>query len=638
MITPTIQDAIDQCLAAENATVRQYGRNLERACDLVARHRHHDLRQDIADVSAYRDWMPRFDNRSAPLLERIAKAGLSQSTYKQYAEDGRRAIEHLTGDLRARIERKSRRDDWHHLIADLESLVETKLLALGRLKSIRNLADICRSQNLSLTGLNGTALLAIHKNVPAAHWSKVVKGANALDWLRMYDTLSERLPERALALDTISLRRSRSIPAGMSSEIADWIRVATTTIPSSAETEVAQSVLAERHSEGAIGVFSAALGAFVSSIARRQEITHLNTINGLFTDENIEAVLIDWISAHRKGEKSAFSPRTIYRYADCVKLALFRNGHHSAADKIARCCKDWPTLQEGRKANEYMSAETEAWCRGLIGDPAKMAVFETQHVTYFKVALQALNEAEAAKLDLQHLSDPKNMAELPRRLRRTAKRLLRRVRVFGVSAAYAAIALEGAPFRKANILGLSLGGAQQTMFDNRGLRQGFTILIPNELLKNGKSLTDRGATIPPVPLCGREPGQNAEEIISFYLKRIRPLFPGAKQSPYLFLSLVSQADSMVHKTFDNWLLEASNSLGIPMTSHNFRHGYCSIEIKHDPNCIEDLAHVLGDLPETVRRYYAFVDRVATLRRHQALRSERRSQYRIRDVSVDEGTT
>ncbi|UWQ48971.1 hypothetical protein K3720_13715 [Leisingera caerulea] len=283
-----------------------------------------------------------------------------------------------------------------------------------------------------------------------------------------------------------------------------------------------------------------------------------------------------------------------------------------------------------------MSAETEAWCRDLISDPAKMSAFETQHVTYYKIAQDALSEAEAEGLDLLSLSEPENMAKLGTRDRRIAKRLLKRARVYGVCAAYAAIALEGAPFRKSNILGLTLGGVRQTLFDKRGLGEGFEVLIPNELLKNGKSLTERGASIPPVAICGSEPGQYAEKIISFYLKEIRPLFPRVGQTHFLFPSLTAQGKSMVHRTFDNWLLEASNSLGIPMTSHNFRHGYCSIEIKHDPNCIEDLAHVLGDRPDTVRRYYAFVDRVSTLRRHQAQRSKRRADYRIQEAPAGEG--
>ncbi|UWQ48972.1 hypothetical protein K3720_13720 [Leisingera caerulea] len=301
MNAPTIQDAINFCRADEHTTNKQYGDNLDRMCDVVALHRKHDLRKDAADVEVYRQWVPKFDKRSAPLLELISKADWRPGTYKQYAEDGRRAIEHFTGALRERQERKARRDDWYYLVQDLESLVATRLAPSGRFKSVRKLADICRSHRLDLAGLTGEALIDLHGCVPAKHWSHVVKGAEALDWLRSFDTLVPQLPERPLDNVSMELREKRPVPEGLSGDIAEWVRVATTNIPSSAETEDAKAVLAERHSDGAIGVFTAAMGAFISSVAGRHDITCLNTIDGLFSDENIETVLVEWIAAHRKG-------------------------------------------------------------------------------------------------------------------------------------------------------------------------------------------------------------------------------------------------------------------------------------------------------------------------------------------------
>ena len=83
---------------------------------------------------------------------------------------------------------------------------------------------------------------------------------------------------------------------------------------------------------------------------------------------------------------------------------------------------------------------------------------------------------------------------------------------------------------------------------------------------------------------------------------------------------------MGHETFDAWLLECSTEIGFPLTAHNFRHGVCSIQINDDPNCIEELAILLCDQPETIRKYYAFLDRESSLRKMQAKRSERRAQH------------
>ena len=500
------------------------------------------------------------------------------------------------------------------------------------MKLLRRLADISRQRDLDLPDISSETLIGWHGHLPRQHWTQVVNGAEALDTLRSIDTLAHHLPSQPLALASLELRAVPDVPEALVAEVTEWVRVATTTLPPEVNTPDGQAVLATRHSKGAIGVFAAAMNAYLSTLGQRKTITSLNTIRGLFSDEDIEHVLVDWIAAHKAGKPSALSPRTIYRYADCLKLALSRNGLPGPATKIATCCTTYPILIEGRKANEFMAAETEAWCRELIGDPQKIAIFETQHVTYLRIAQDALAAAEAAGFDLADLAMPEKMKVLPRKQRSAAKALLRRARVFGVCAAYAAIALEGAPFRKTNILGLTRKGAQQTFFDNRKRQEGFTIMIPNEDLKNGEALTRRNQSIPPIQICGDTLGLYGEAILTFYLDKIRPLFPNSIKSAYLFPSVEADGLKMVDKTFDNWLLKASETIGLPLTSHNFRHGYCSIEIKEDPNCIEDLAIVLGDLAGTIAKYYAFVDKLATLRRHQEHRSKRRAGYRVPDAS------
>ncbi|MGR3454603.1 hypothetical protein [Pseudooceanicola sp.] len=628
MSEPIIQDVIEFCQASDKKTLRQYGSNLEKACDMVARQRKHDLRQDPVCLETYRHWMPKFDPRSAPILERIARQEWSQKTYKQYAEDGRRAIEHYTGALRARQERRARQDGWHALLSDAQKLSDAGLIRQSRLKLLRRLADICRERNLDLPDVSSDALLAWHGHLPCQHWNRVVNGAEALDKLRSFETILHHLPAQPLDLAAIEFRGVNDVPKALIADVTEWVRVATTTLPADVNTPDGKAVLAKRHSKGAIGVFVAALNAYLSTLGRRKTITCLNTIRGLFSGDDIEHVLVDWIAAHKEGKPSALSPRTIYRYADCLKLALGRNGLPEPAAKLATCCTTYPILIEGRKANEFMAAETEAWCRELIGDPQKIAIFETQHVAYMRIAKETLAAAEVAGLDLVELAACENMRALPRKTRSNAKALLRQARVFGVCAAYAAIALEGAPFRKTNILGLTRKGARQTFYDNRKRGEGFTILIPNEDLKNGEALTRRNQSIPPIQICGDSSGLYGEEVLTFYLEEIRPLFPNAARSPYVFPSIEAEGLKMVDKTFDNWLLKASEAIGLPLTSHNFRHGYCSIEIKEDPNCIEDLAIVLGDRAGTIAKYYAFVDKISVLRRHQDRRSKRRAGYRV----------
>ncbi len=150
-------------------------------------------------------------------------------------------------------------------------------------------------------------------------------------------------------------------------------------------------------------------------------------------------------------------------------------------------------LKKGRAAGKAMRPKVRRWCEVLLRDPQKIALFDRQHLEYFRLAQEALTTAKVEEIDLRKLSDPGQMAALPDAKRSRAKHLLRRVRMFGVLAAYAAIALEGAPYRRQNILGVRHTGPKKTIFLHlSGPTPHAIVKFPNEEVKNGKSLTERG--------------------------------------------------------------------------------------------------------------------------------------------------
>ncbi len=100
--------------------------------------------------------------------------------------------------------------------------------------------------------------------------------------------------------------------------------------------------------------------------------------------------------------------------------------------------------------------------------------------------MATLQKAKAEDFDLRVLSDPEQMAMLREAERSKAKTLLRRARMFGVLAAYAAIALEGAPYRRQNILGLRHTGPRKTInLHLSGSQPHAIIKFPNEELRMG---------------------------------------------------------------------------------------------------------------------------------------------------------
>jgi integrase len=136
----------------------------------------------------------------------------------------------------------------------------------------------------------------------------------------------------------------------------------------------------------------------------------------------------------------------------------------------------------------------------------------------------------------------------------------------------------------------------------------------------------RGQTLPPIVMRRNGPNDLALPILRFYIDRIRPLFPRHKSTSALFPSLDCAGTHLCNKTFGNWLLECSTEIGLPLTSHNFRHGRCTIEINDDPACIDRLAAYLGDKPGTIRKYYAFLNVEAIVDRLQSHVASRRAAY------------
>jgi len=342
-----------------------------------------------------------------------------------------------------------------------------------------------------------------------------------------------------------------------------------------------------------------------------------------WTTRQTERVILGWDRGSSKA--GGISRRSIYQYVNRIRLCLLALQHEHEASQIKLLYKMAP-LTEGQKAGEFMSPATEKWCDKLLNCERKKRTFELQYVSYHRKAVEVLAVAEAEDFDLLELSDPKKMSDLKVPLRGRAKKLLKQARIFGVCAAFAAIELVMAPFRKENTLGLLTSDGKQTFFNHRMMSPAsMRIHMPNELLKNGTAMTRRNQSFPPIEV-QHEPGSFALEILGFYLDRIRLLFPGAEGSRCLFPSIKQGPTHLCTGTFDRWLLEASIEIGLPLTAHNFRHGLALIEINEDLNSINKIALLLGDDPATVRKYYAFIQREKQIVEVQVKRNRRRTKY------------
>lgn len=575
-----------------------------------------------ADLATFEQQIPKLSGSMPGLQRLIHAAGISDSTYKQSWRAARRLISEFTGAAVEKKERKARDDEWADLHGSVKTLVKVGLVRSHVLKGLPALIDHCRALNLAPANLNTETVTALLKT-DGAHTPKTLrKGLKALDELREIPRLADLLPAAPVTPAPKPAGRLVTLSPYFQEAIRTWVaRYAREQVD-----DERYSAHASPLSKQAQDRYSAALSLWIETLISLGSILPEGTrLDDLFTTDRIDIVLGQWNSSERH------AARTISHYAGDLISVMTRHGLTEEASFAYGLTKLLPRLQEGRAAGKRMGAKAKKWCAALIRDPRKTTLFDSQHYEYFRLALEALNTAKAKEINLQELSKPDRMAALPDAKRSQAKHLLRRARLFGVLAAYAGIALEGAPYRRQNILGVRHTGPRKTILLHlSGNDPQAIIKFPNEELKNGKWLTERGEELEPVTIKKRYKEDYGPEILKWYLKEIRPLFPEADNTHCLFPPIErahTTETGFLPGTFDIWLAEGSAEIGLPLSSHNFRHGYCTIAINEGRVSMEDLAKIMGDTVATLRRHYAWINAAASVVSVQKDTARRRAEAR-----------
>lgn len=604
--TPTIKDAIAHMEAHGTASQQQ---DIRKAKAAFALHGFEaaGLNTFPADLTTFDQKVPKLSGTMPGLQKLIHVAGISDNTYKQSWRAARRLISEFIGATADKKERKARDDEWAKLHRRVKMLVKVGLVKPHVLKGLPALTDDCRMLNLAPIDLN-TETVTMLLNVDGVHQRKTLKkGLKALDELRDIPRLTGLLPA---ALVTPAPK-----PGGRLITLSPYFQEAIRTWVARYAREQVEDERFSAHakplSKPARDRYNAALSLWVETLIKLGAILPEGTsLDDLFTSERIDSVLGYWNSSERH------AARTIYSYTGDLISVMARHGLADEASFTHGLTKILPRLKEGRAAGKRMGPRTKKWCAALIRDPQKTTLFDSQHYEYFRLAQAALTTAKAAGIDLRKFSDPDRMAALPDVKRSRTKHLLRRVRMFGVLAAYAAIALEGAPYRRQNILGVRHTGPKKTIFLHlSGNNPHAIVKFPNEELKNGKSLSERGEELEPVTIEKRFEEDYGPEILKWYLREIRPLFPEADKTHCLFPPIENAHTTetgFLPGTFDIWLAEGSAEIGLPLSSHNFRHGYCTIAINEGRVSMEDLAKIMGDTVSTIRRHYAWINAAASV--------------------------
>lgn len=598
--TQTMHDAFAH--VRENGTASQL-QDIRKATSLFTLHGIEGpmLASFPAAVTAFEKACPKFLKTKAPLLRLIDGAGISEDTYKQNWRAAKRLIETVTGQAAQRAERKSRNDCYSDLLARIQALIDVGIVPHQAISGLASLIDALRKSHVTLQEFQTTHLVGLQENSSAAAWKKIKSGLVVLDGLRAHHSMLPFLPAHLLAPSIKARVPYHELPAHLKSEAKAWIDRA-----SREQTDPEFADVAKPLSKKDRAVYAAAFRCLGTTMSLQGvDLSVEPTLIALCQEKRLKAAITSW---RFDDDRTA---RTHFSYANKIALALERNGHASEGAYIRRLIKDYTYFQEGRNASKTMGRSVKKWCMNLLGCPKKTALFQTQHLYYYALGLQALKDAREANIDLRSVANPRTMKALPKQQRSRAKEMLRRARLFGVMAAYAAIELEGAPYRRSNVLSLRHQGPRKTFFDQMsGKNPKATIKFPNEELKNGKFLSARGEELEAIEIQNRTGEDCGVEILRWYRDEIRTLFPEGSNTNCLFPPITRAATSesgLSIGTFNNWLSEASAEIGLPMTSHNFRHGYCSIEINSGGRSMMDLAKIMGDQESTVRRFYAWIN-------------------------------
>ncbi|PID35445.1 MAG: hypothetical protein CR958_00205 [Rhodobacterales bacterium] len=611
--------------ALEGGTQQQYATNFER---MFRKRGYQDRHLETLEgtLEVYLQVAPKYRKGNRDLNARILDWGITLGTYKQYQSDGRRLLETFTGELQARRTRREQQDSFAQLQAVLPDLVSAALLKASQARNLPKLIDLARARGWDMSDITRERIISLREDcLNTDEWGRVKQAAACLDYLRQFPTCLPLLPIDEIGPLSGILRVDSELDVLLDEEAQTWVQDATIVYHDDMLTDEARCATAKEYSKSCKAVYIAALRTYMRTVQIDSDLNTVNGLTALFRPDLIEKTFTRLCK--KSGTDGGRAPRTLFSYALCVKRVLAAQGLNDEAVKVERLMKTLPVLIEGQVASTMMSPKVEAWCRSLLNDPKAMEIFENQHFTYAERALAAMELADLEGIDLLAYSRSPDTQPLSPDQARLAANLLRQARMFGVCAAFAAIEIEGAPFRKSNVItDLKFGGHPQTFFDHREdkVRPRLEIHIPNELLKNGDAMTRRNQYLPRFVFDQDGLGAEGYRILSFYLTRIRPLFGGANRSDHVFPALKGKPRPLVLSTFDGWLTECSNAIGLPLLPHNFRHGFATIEILHDPTCYSELETLTGDTEDTLRQHYAFIDRERQTRTLQQKRYERRA--------------
>jgi len=564
-------------LAASNlnkVTRADYRRALERCVDFYGAKSLADIPADLRAFKA-RWRLDGFD----------PKHFKTEAAYKAWRRKVIAAIKAMTGAFAAKAARVAKIDAWAALIAAIEphcgvTCRESAMHDSKVLIGVRAVADRGRLDDVTPSTLSAAQIIVWADSADGAGERKTLaRAAATLDRLRYLPEVAALLPAEPFG-SIAKLRRLDAdvVPQAWLDGIDLWVDETTRS-----DWDPIDESFANEHSGGARGLHRAALRRHIADAIRLAVVDPAAcALEDAFVEDVFIAVVRHWRDT--VDDATGLKARTAASYVRIVARTLEQRGLE--ARFMRNALKNNSFLKKGRADDQGMTAATRAFCERVVRKPEVRRQFLTQHLAYQMQAVAILAGRTPAALTGQ---DRKRFVAL------------------GVCAAFAAIELHGTPLRVDNALAIPMRGPGRWLDMPDQDDDAARFLIPKEVVKNGRE----------IPFRMERNTVRALAVLEWYVNVVRPLAPHAATSLHLFPGATATS-ALGYATFRRWFKKASRALGLPMTPHKFRHGAVSILYDRHPTMIDAIAHYIGDTPETVRRYYAWLDESKSREEIQAI--------------------
>lgn len=486
---------------------------------------------------------------------------------------------------------RAQQDDWTRLFAAVEPLTEGKVGAGNawhpmKLAALRTFALVARAYAWQPRDLTFSAARQIDADFRGNKRDANYRALRSLDKLRAFPQLLPLLPPRPIGF---SAPHRTPVLAPLDPKWEDqflpWIDALTKSRWDPVDEVFTANHVGHAHVMRAAFRTALRIGLDIGAIdPASTDLTHV-----LADDETLCAIAREMFARSTRSKKDGrLTPRTSRKYLKALNQVRGHLGIDTTL--IAQVLANNAVARKGRKADKCMTPKNQAFCEALLN---KRPVRQR-----FLLSFRTLREAAEAILQFAALEG-----------RALTGHERAQVRMLGTSACFAALEIGGAPIRVGNAMALTcLGEDAQIRIPPEGTKP-IQVLIPAELTKNKAEIR--------FPIKANKFG--CHDTIRWYMITIRPLFPHADTSPYLFPAVATPWAPLNPDYFGAMFAGLMRTVvDLPMTPHQMRHGQTSLLLDKYPHEVDVIAKRIDDKPATLRQFYGFVNSLKLVERGQDL--------------------